>query len=195
MISEGMNAPTIWRRIAGYRRDAGFRTAQDLADAIPNPKITGPVIQNIESGRKADITVGQLLDIARGLGIPPLFLLIRVGDPEGTVDLPNLGEAVSSMSIAEFDPWFSLYSADSAVVREGLAAEIYETLTDTRYLRNLVNRRVGARHRLAVHHSLNPDETHDYERMQYELSLVDKDVEMLAKRLQDKGVDVTWIDG
>jgi transcriptional regulator with XRE-family HTH domain len=65
------------------------------------------VIQNIESGRKKDISVAQLLDISKALGISPLFLLVRIGDPAGKVDLDNVGADVASMTSAQMDRWIS----------------------------------------------------------------------------------------
>ena len=97
----------IGQRIAGYRKVAGLKTAKDLADAIPNPKVTASVIQNIESGRKSDISVSQLLDISKALGISPLFLIVRIGSPFAKVDLANVGDDVANMTSAEVDRWFS----------------------------------------------------------------------------------------
>ena len=63
------STPSIGKRIADYRKFGKIGTAADLAARIPNPKVTASVIQNIESGRKADLSVSQLLDIAMGLGV------------------------------------------------------------------------------------------------------------------------------
>jgi transcriptional regulator with XRE-family HTH domain len=99
--------PSIGQRIATYRKLLGFRSSQDLANAIPNAKITESVIQNIESGRKKDVSVAQLLDISKALGISPIFLLVRIGDPMGKVDLDNVGEDVAAMTSAQVDRWIS----------------------------------------------------------------------------------------
>lgn len=103
---------SVGRRIALYRKALGFSSAQDLARAIPNEKLTASVIQNIESGRKADMAVSQLLDISLALGISPIYLLTAVGRPEEKVDLPGVGGAVAKMTNHEFDEWVSVLEGD-----------------------------------------------------------------------------------
>jgi hypothetical protein len=83
-------------------------TSADLAARIPNPKVTASVIQNIESGRKADLSVSQLLDIAMGLGVSPLVLLVPLGRPFQPVDLPGVGADVSALTVHEFDNWLTI---------------------------------------------------------------------------------------
>lgn len=96
---------SIGKRIAFYRKFLGFNTAQELATAIPNEKVTTSVIQNIEAGRKSDISVAQLLDISRALAISPIFLLTDVGQPYNKVDLANVGDAVARMTSHQVDQW------------------------------------------------------------------------------------------
>jgi transcriptional regulator with XRE-family HTH domain len=100
--------PTIGKRIAGYRKFLKIGTAADLAARIPNLKVTASVIQNIESGRKTDLSVSQLLDIAMGLGVSPLALLVPVDSPFERVDLPGVGSDVSSLTVHEFDQWLTI---------------------------------------------------------------------------------------
>lgn len=108
-------------RIKLARRQRGFRTTRELADAIPGGNVTEAVLENIESGRKADISVSQLLNVARGLNVPPSMLLAPMGSPNAEVDLPNLSDDFAQMTAAEFDCWFAAIPASS--YRPRLAAE------------------------------------------------------------------------
>ena len=108
-------------RIKLARRQRGFRTTRELADAIPGGNVTSAVLENIESGRKADISVSQLLNIARALGVPASFLLAPLGSPNALLDLPNLSDDFAGMTAAEFDCWLSATPASS--YRPRLAAE------------------------------------------------------------------------
>lgn len=75
------------------------------------------VLQNIESGRKQDVTVAQLLEISRALGISPLLLLAPLETPHAPLDLTGVGEDLRSMTAAEFDVWVR----GTAPVRAGRA--------------------------------------------------------------------------
>lgn len=108
-------------RIKLARRQRGYRTTRELAAAIPSGKITAAILENIESGRKADISVSQLLNIARALGVPPSMLLAPVGYPSSPLDLPNLSNDFDGMTAAEFDCWLSATPTSS--YRPRLAAE------------------------------------------------------------------------
>ncbi|GAB3584468.1 hypothetical protein GCM10027406_30910 [Leifsonia lichenia] len=112
---------TVGARIKFARRQRGFRTTRELAEAIPGGNVTEAVLENIESGRKADIGVSQLLNIARGLNVPPSMLLAPMGRPTADLDLPNLSDDFVGMSAAEFDCWLSATPASS--YRPRLAAE------------------------------------------------------------------------
>jgi transcriptional regulator with XRE-family HTH domain len=111
----------VGARIKLARRERGFRTTRDFADAIPGGNITSAILENIESGRKADVSVTQLLNIARGLGVPVSMLLAPIGTPDAELDLPNLSDDFRGMSVAEFDCWLSATPASS--YRPRLAAE------------------------------------------------------------------------
>ena len=97
----------IGQRIKALRRQRGFRAARDLAAAIPGGNVSVDVLENLESGRKADLSVSQLLNIARALRVPPSLLLAHVTSPGSPLDLPNLSEDFDAMSAGEFDAWFS----------------------------------------------------------------------------------------
>jgi transcriptional regulator with XRE-family HTH domain len=128
---------TVGARIKLARRQRGFRTTRELAEAIPGGNVTEAVLENIESGRKADISISQLLNIARGLNVPPSMLLAPLGRPNAELDLPNLSDDFDGMSAAEFDCWLSATPASS--YRPRLAAERsdIQTLTSLRELGTL----------------------------------------------------------
>lgn len=101
----------IGDRIRAARRARGFRTTRELADAIPGSRISEHVLENIEAGRKVDLPVSALLNLAKALRVPPPFLLVSLTDPSRGVDLPNLSDEVGAMSVAEFDAWLAGDSA------------------------------------------------------------------------------------
>lgn len=106
--ANGTDVQAMGRRIASYRKRVGIKTARELAERIGNPKITTTVIQNIESGRKLEPSVSQLLDIAKGIGISPVFLLAPVGKPFEKIDIPGVGSALANMTVTDFLSWVTL---------------------------------------------------------------------------------------
>ncbi len=96
----------IGQRVNHYRAMLGIRSTTALADRIGNPKITPVVIQNIEAGRKTEVTIGQVIDIAAGLGISPLLLLVDIQRPfEIDATVVDGGLALTAMTPAEFLTW------------------------------------------------------------------------------------------
>lgn len=69
--------------------------------------ITGAILANIESGRKVNLDVGQVLNIAKVLGVPVSSLLAPMARPSDLLDLPGLGSGFDGMTSAEFDAWLS----------------------------------------------------------------------------------------
>ncbi|HEY4267241.1 MAG TPA: helix-turn-helix transcriptional regulator [Galbitalea sp.] len=104
-MTEDRDLAPVGIRIRHYREMLGIRSSNALAALIPNPKITSVVIQNIEAGRKADVGVSQLLDIAAGLGISPLLLLVDVRHPFAPIDLPNVSDKLRDMLTIDFLAW------------------------------------------------------------------------------------------
>ena len=84
-----------------------MRSQADLANAVNHESVTAAVVQNLEAGRKAELTISQLLNIAFALQVPPSFLLAPLGNSTAKLDLPNLAPGVASMAPVEFDAWFS----------------------------------------------------------------------------------------
>jgi transcriptional regulator with XRE-family HTH domain len=103
-----------------------MRTAADLAAAIPGGAVKESTIQNVEAGRKAELTVSQLLNIALALRLPPAYLLAPLGRPNGSLDLANLSDDFSSMTNVEFDGWLS--GAPSGAFRITSASEHLDRL-------------------------------------------------------------------
>ena len=106
-MTDYRTATSIGERIQAARKDRGMRTAADLAAAIPDGVVKESTIQNVEAGRKAELTVSQLLNLALALRVPPIYLLAPVGTPDATLDLANLSSDFKSMTVVEFDAWLS----------------------------------------------------------------------------------------
>lgn len=104
-MADFKTVPSIGGRIAAIRKARGFKSTKDLADAVPNDSVTESILQNIEAGRKNDLAVSQLINIAWALKISPLFLLAPLGSPDGKLDLPNLSDEVNALTVAQFDAW------------------------------------------------------------------------------------------
>ncbi|MGV8851724.1 MAG: helix-turn-helix domain-containing protein [Rhodoglobus sp.] len=96
----------IGERIAKYRKLAGFKTAKALSDALGDG-VTVAVIQNIESGRRRDLSISQLIRIADAVEISPVFLMYDIELPGKTVAIEGAPDRVGSMRGVEFDMWFT----------------------------------------------------------------------------------------
>lgn len=79
----------IAARLKEVRKGRGINVPRlaDLCAGVGAPNLTESVIMNIESGRpdaegrrRRDITVNELLDLARALGVSPLVLLLPAQD-------------------------------------------------------------------------------------------------------------------
>jgi hypothetical protein len=121
----------------------GFKSTKELAAAIPGDSVTGSILQNIEAGRKNDLAVAQLLNIAAALKLSPLFILAPLGSPHEKLDLPNISPAVAGMSVAEFDAWVSGLSDGSY---RALSADELSERTQLEAFRELLAARRELRH-------------------------------------------------
>jgi transcriptional regulator with XRE-family HTH domain len=108
-MTDFRTAGTIGERIQAARKMRGMN-AQQLANAVGNPSVTESIIANIETGRKGDLSVSQLLNIAYALQLSPTYLLAALGDPERPIDLPNVSEGIEAMTSIEFDAWISVHT-------------------------------------------------------------------------------------
>lgn len=70
------------RRLAALRAEARL-TAEQLADLVQNPAITKTVITNLESGRKRDATLTEVVLLASALNVSVLRFFIDNTDPWG----------------------------------------------------------------------------------------------------------------
>lgn len=180
---------SIGARIRLARRERGFRTTSDLAEAIPGGNITPAILENIESGRKADISVSQLLNIARGIDVPISMLLSPIGRPDDKLDLQNLGEDFDGMTVAEFDCWLS--ATPSSSYRPRLAAErvdisVLNSLRELGTLRREFDRLRIVRDVGAA--SGDSDLTFDSS-VEARLELVERELERVAALLTSAGIE------
>jgi len=76
----------------------------DLADAIG---ASSAVIENIEGGRKPDLSISEVLNLSMALGVPPVYLLAPMGSSRQKLDLPNLIDDFAAMTALEFDSWMA----------------------------------------------------------------------------------------
>ena len=106
-MTDFRSEPSLGARIRAARRARGMRTARELADSIVGGTLTEAIIENIEAGRKVVLDVSQLLNIAMALRVPLSYLLAPLGEPDRSLDLPNLSEAFTGMTAIEFDAWLA----------------------------------------------------------------------------------------
>lgn len=75
------------QRLQKYRKMAGFQSPEQLAEAINNPAVTKSTIINLEQGRKSDMTVTELLILAKAFGVSAIALVCDIDDPFGHPDI------------------------------------------------------------------------------------------------------------
>lgn len=97
----------IGDRIQAARKQRGMKSTRELADLIPGGNVTESILQNIEAGRKEDLTISQWLNIAFALNISPAFLLAPMGLPSASLDLAGLSPELAALTVLEFDSWLS----------------------------------------------------------------------------------------
>lgn len=73
----------IGERVAFYRKLNGM-SAADLSEATGGAVSKG-VIANIETGRKKDLTVDELVYLSWALCVPPLAIALPIDSPDGFV--------------------------------------------------------------------------------------------------------------
>ena len=117
---------TIGARIKAARRDRGIRSIRAFAELLDDPTLTESVLENVEAGRKADLPISAVLNIAYALKVPFSLLLAPLSDSSLPMDLPNLSTGLREMNPAEFDAWLTgddsgRYRSQSAQEREDLA--------------------------------------------------------------------------
>lgn len=100
-FNEWVTDSTIGDRLAHYRRLAGL-SAQQLSDKTGG-KISRGVIANIESGRRDDMTVRELLDLCFVLQVPPVAMAFDLQEPYGRVELAGEDDLHASALINWFN--------------------------------------------------------------------------------------------
>lgn len=141
VMADFKTATTVGARIAALRKARGFASAKALAEAIPGGSVTEAILQNIEAGRKNDLAVAQLLNIAWALRVSPPFILAPLGSPHEHVDLPNVIPDIQNLNVAEFDAWIS--GIDGAY--RPITADEHSERTQLEALRELLRARREAR--------------------------------------------------
>lgn len=79
----------VGRRLHTVRTARGLSAAQ-LADRVAGQAVSKTVITNVESGRKRDLTVSELVLLANALQVSPLFLIVDPRKPWDPVDIPGI---------------------------------------------------------------------------------------------------------
>lgn len=189
-MTDFRTADGIGARIKALRKLRGIGSARALADLIDHPNVTDAILQNIEAGRKVDLTISQLLNLALALGVPPSVLLAPIGRPQNSLDLSGLSSGFDGMTSAEFDGWMS-GMLESAYVWK-TAAEHSER-AQLEALRTLLEC-VREKARLGV--ALGLEATREsgspfIADTQKRLSTLDQRIDLLASFLESAGWDTT----
>lgn len=147
----------VGQRIRAVRKARGIKSTADLAALIPDGLISGAVLRNIEVGVKPDLSVSQLLNIARALNVSPIFLLVPVREPDAPLDLPNLSADFAQMKSIDFIEWLS---GTSDAIRDWTTPEDHGERNQLRAMRE-IERLVTERTRLMQISELTLDESVD----------------------------------
>lgn len=94
----------IGSRISRYRKMAGL-SARELSDKVGGEMSRG-VIANIESGRKTDITIDQLLALSWALDVPPVALALPLEEPNRMVAVVAGTESMEALRSSDLADWF-----------------------------------------------------------------------------------------
>lgn len=105
-MSDFRSERTLGERIKALRKQRGIRSTNDLAE-LTNGAVSAWTLQNLESGRKQDMNVSALLNVAMALRVAPGYLLAPMSRPDERLDLVGLIAPFESMNVSQFDAWFS----------------------------------------------------------------------------------------
>jgi transcriptional regulator with XRE-family HTH domain len=94
----------IGSRISRYRKMAGL-SARELSDKMGGEMSRG-VIANIESGRKTDVTIDQLLALSWALDVPPVALALPLEEPNRMVAVVAGPESIEALRTSDLADWF-----------------------------------------------------------------------------------------
>ncbi|MFS8083260.1 MAG: hypothetical protein ACMG51_07400 [Ginsengibacter sp.] len=123
---------------------------------MPGTGISAAVLENIESGRRSNLDVSQLLNIAHTLKVPVTALLAPIHRPGDLIDLPNLTEELAAMTAGEFDVWVAGITTADHIARTSAERD---DLTQINALRELqtTRRELDRLHVVAKHSEDLPD--------------------------------------
>lgn len=182
---------SIGRRIAFWRKRVGIKSTRELAEKLGNGQLSESVLQNIESGRRADITTRQLMEIAWALGVSPLVLLLPQNRPMDFLDPGGESPVLAGVRVRDAMRNFMVWEAYNEDDNEAQAnARFIARGTQQLYtcLREL-------QHREIVLSTDKPEQIGPDAREQLlneGLNLVSQ-VDILKSRLAALGVDVSWV--
>lgn len=102
--------------------------SQRAAAIVTHPRVASYQVARGISGRKVNLDVTQLLNIAMALEVPPSYLLAPIGDPSGRLDLPGLSNAFKDLTVIQFDAWLAGLNATtyppSTIAERGARLEL-----------------------------------------------------------------------
>ncbi|WP_010156515.1 helix-turn-helix domain-containing protein [Leucobacter chromiiresistens] len=94
----------IGKRIAFYRQMNGM-SAAELSERTLGA-ISKGVIANIETGRKKDLTVDELITLSWALGVPPVAIALPIDTPFGHVKIAEGKDEVRTVNVSNTARWF-----------------------------------------------------------------------------------------
>lgn len=194
------DGPTIGKRVARYRQMNG-QSAEELATRSGDG-FSRPVIANIETGRKKELTVTQLISLSVGLGVSPAALLFDIHKPMSASGLPTRGNESDRdwphKLVIEAVGWMSGRDK-SALVRDDLPAQVHTNavLQSVQALDDQYFERLGTRRQVEELHAQSVDETLSSKDLAWQeylregLQKQDARIAELRARLTGLGVDTS----
>jgi transcriptional regulator with XRE-family HTH domain len=142
------NPLRIGRRIALYRKRSKL-SAEELSSRVGRG-LTRSILANLESGRKQDLTVSQLIGISAVLGLRPIDLIFDLSEPNERISLTDGASSLTASTwlVAE---WFSsrLPTSQLDAESDGEPVEL-ENEGENAVLLEMLRRRWG------LHYELKP---------------------------------------
>ena len=114
-VAKTPQRPTLGfgERVKRVRLERGFRTISDFASHLDSKSLSLAILKNIESGRRKEVSVHHLLELADGLRVTPLVLLFDMRDPLGQTDLPGLPPRLAARTNEDLEYWVALNLEDA----------------------------------------------------------------------------------
>lgn len=170
----------IGARVARYRKMAGL-SARELSDKLGGEMSRG-VIANIESGRKTDVTVDQLMALAWALDVPPVVLALPVEEPNRMIAVTAGTDSIQAVRSSNLVDWFMAKQyvtplRDATGPGRGYAQSLLIAIEEYEITRNLVRRR--------------EQQFDDGEMDAATVEQARDDEARVLRRLRDLGVDLT----